>query len=101
MYAIRSYYARFVLTPASGGTVNDLRLGAYELPLGKAKVDDYFGETTVYYHGLEVALPLIGRNGNAAALQLRASYQGCAEKGICYEPTAKRFDVRMGRNNFV
>ncbi len=92
---------RFVLTPASGGTVNDLRLGAYELPVGKAKVDDYFGETTVYYHGLEVALPLIGRNGNAAALQLRASYQGCAEKGICYEPTAKRFDVRMGPSGIL
>lgn len=87
---------RFVLTPASDGRVDDLRLGAYELPAGEPKVDDYFGETTVYYHGLEVALPLIGGRGAAAALQLRTSYQGCAEKGICYEPIAKRFDVRMG-----
>lgn len=92
---------RFALTPASDGRVSDIQLGVYELPAGEPKVDEYFGETAVYYHGLEVALPLIGRSGNAAALQLGASYQGCAEKGICYEPIAKRFDVRIGPSGIL
>lgn len=87
---------RFVLAPTRDERVKDLRLGTYKLPAGELKVDAYFGETAVYYHGLEVALPLLGSTSNAAALQLNASYQGCAEKGICYEPIAKRFDVRTG-----
>jgi thiol:disulfide interchange protein DsbD len=86
----------FVLTPVSDGSANNIQLGAYELPPGSPKVDQYFGETAVYYHGVEVALPLLGRSSGVAALQLSASYQGCAEKGICYEPIAQRFDVRVG-----
>lgn len=87
---------RFVLAPASDRGANNIGLADYELPAGKPKVDEYFGETTVYYRGVEVVLPLIGRSTDAAALQLRVSYQGCAEKGICYEPISKGFDVRVG-----
>jgi thioredoxin:protein disulfide reductase len=87
---------RFALAPARDGRGDDIRLAAYELPAGKAKVDEYFGETAVYYHGVEVALPLVGRARDSAALQLSANYQGCAEKGICYEPIAKRFEVNVG-----
>jgi thiol:disulfide interchange protein DsbD len=86
----------FAVAPTSDEPANNIRLGAYELPAGRPKVDEYFGETTVYYHGVEVALPLVGRTSEATAVQLTANYQGCAENGICYEPIAKRFDVRMG-----
>ena len=47
----------FAVAATSDGSANHIRLGAYELPAGKPKVDEYFGETTVYYHGVEVALP--------------------------------------------
>ena len=33
-------------------------LGPAEIPDGKKKIDDYFGEVEVYYHSAEVVVPV-------------------------------------------
>jgi thiol:disulfide interchange protein DsbD len=86
---------RFELTEPSGAPPNAVKLGPYAFPPGKTKVDEYFGKTVVYYHGLELGLPLSGVVTRAAELQLHATYQGCADQGICYPPIKKRFDLHL------
>ncbi|MEE8215278.1 MAG: protein-disulfide reductase DsbD, partial [Acidiferrobacterales bacterium] len=87
---------RFALRASAGMPGDRATLGAYELPAGKRKLDPYFGETTVYYGEAAVRLPLTAAAGANADVRLQATYQGCAEKGICYPPITKDFDVRLG-----
>ncbi|BAU50357.1 thiol:disulfide interchange protein [Sulfurifustis variabilis] len=70
------------------------RLGGYELPKGKTKNDEFFGEMQVYYDGFEVRLPVAGLAQGAPAV-LKVGYQGCSEKGvaICYPPATKQFQL--------
>ncbi|MFQ5936406.1 MAG: protein-disulfide reductase DsbD [Acidiferrobacterales bacterium] len=88
---------RFALGETTDSGKRQARLGAYVLPPGKPKVDEYFGETTVYYQGIDVALPLHYEEPPPATLLVNATYQGCAEKGICYPPITKRFEVQVDR----
>ena len=84
---------RFQLSANSGA-----KLGAYELPRGKVKVDEFFGKTEVYYDRVEVKLPLM-QAADVKSLELTANYQGCADKGICYPPITKKLSVAVGAAN--
>lgn len=52
---------------------------------GKAKQDPYFGEVHVIYGKLNVYLP-IALTGTATEAEVKVTYQGCAEAGLCYPP---------------
>ncbi|MBN8726937.1 MAG: protein-disulfide reductase DsbD [Xanthomonadales bacterium] len=67
------------LTGADG-----VRLGAPAWPRGTDHADEYFGQTTVYFDQVEVAVPLARDGGAAQPLTLVAQYQGCEADGICY-----------------
>ncbi|MEJ2514936.1 MAG: protein-disulfide reductase DsbD [Gammaproteobacteria bacterium] len=58
-----------------------------ELPPGKAKYDEFFGDVEVFYDGLSVTVPVPG-SGMA-----KVAYQGCAEDGICYPPMTRTVDL--------
>lgn len=96
-YLYRLYRDKIRFTVASDATA----LGAYTLPPGERKRDDYFGEMEVYYGHMEVRLPLESRVTAPARLQLHASYQGCAERGICYPPVTKEFRVELGASGLL
>ncbi|WP_372866164.1 protein-disulfide reductase DsbD [Pseudomonas sp.] len=72
----------------------DIALDAAQLPAGKAKVDDYFGDVEVYYGVLDVELPL--DNPDNRPLNLSVSYQGCADKGLCYPPETEQLKIAGG-----
>lgn len=72
----------------------DLQLGAARLPAGKHKTDEYFGEVEVYYGVLDVELPL--NNPNKRPFNLTVTYQGCADKGLCYPPETELLQVGGG-----
>lgn len=86
---------RFAMTTPDGQPAQAINLVSYELPQGKPKVDEYFGETAVYYGQAEVKLPLRPKADTNTRAILQATYQGCADKGICYPPITKRFSVRV------
>lgn len=65
-------------------------LGKYELPQAQVKQDQYIGETHVYLQSISIELPLIRQNQTATELILVAKYQGCAEKGLCYQPMTQK-----------
>lgn len=61
---------------------------AAQIPAGKVKEDEFFGRVEVYYHNLDVTLA-----APAQAFTLAATYQGCADAGLCYPPRTEYFRV--------
>ncbi len=59
------------------------RLGDPEIPSGRVKVDEYFGEVEVYYRAARTRVPVEAEGG---PLQVGIGYQGCADAGLCYPP---------------
>lgn len=55
-----------------------------ERPAGEAKDDPSFGVVQIFPRDVEASAGGIGRAG-----QLRVTYQGCSEKGICFPPQAR------------
>jgi len=64
-------------------------LSEFEIGPGKVKVDDYFGEVEVYYHEARVRVPFSATAGPAEAFEVGISYQGCADRGLCYPPETR------------
>ena len=58
------------------------------LPDGLAKTDEFFGDVEVYYDALE-AIVALERTTELA--QIKVTYQGCADAGLCYPPETKSF----------
>ena len=71
------------------------QLGAPQFPPGQIKNDEYFGRQEIYHHELRMTLPVARAAGGAFALPLQVTYQGCAEKGLCYPPTTKSVSVTL------
>ncbi|TRX73944.1 protein-disulfide reductase DsbD [Pseudomonas mangiferae] len=70
----------------------DIGLGEPRLPDGLHKRDDYFGDVEVYYGILDLELPL--KQAPREPYTLVVTYQGCADKGLCYPPETER--IRIG-----
>ncbi len=56
------------------------------LPPGVDHEDEYFGVQQVYYQQLKFTIPLTQVEKGS---ELTITYQGCADKGLCYPPTKK------------
>ncbi|MFJ7313653.1 protein-disulfide reductase DsbD [Pseudomonas sp. NPDC098747] len=57
------------------------------LPEGESHSDEFFGEQPVYRQGLELKIPA------TATGQIKVSYQGCADAGLCYPPQTRVIDL--------
>jgi thiol:disulfide interchange protein DsbD len=74
----------------------NVQIGKPVLPQGKPKHDEYFGDTEVYYEVLEATLPVArAASSEALPVQLKVTYQGCAEGGLCYNPITKEVTVEL------
>jgi thioredoxin:protein disulfide reductase len=79
------YRQRMQITPESP----DLVLSAPAFPRGLVKVDAYFGSQEIYHQQVEATVPYTRIDGGAHPLQVKVTYQGCAEAGLCYPPITK------------
>lgn len=61
-------------------------LGAPDFPQGQIESDRYFGTQEIYRHSVTTMIPV---TGEARQFTLTATYQGCADKGLCYPPITK------------
>ena len=68
----------------------DIALGTPQLPPGEAKHDEFFGDVEVYHGILDIDLP---RTDDARPFTLLVTYQGCADKGLCYPPETERLSI--------
>ena len=69
--------------------------GRLDLPKGKSKVDEFFGESEVYYDEVIGRLTVARATPEAMDLELEVGYQGCADGGLCYLPLTKIFTVAL------
>lgn len=69
-------------------------LGEPEFPPGKLKRDEFFGEVETYRHGLAVQIPVRAESGTMPAeVELSATFQGCADVGVCYPPHTQTLTI--------
>ncbi len=80
------YRHRFEFAVPAG---SPFALGEAEIPQGKVKNDEYFGEVQVYYHEVSARVPVTRTEGSAAMFDATITYQGCADRGLCYPPQTK------------
>ncbi len=76
-------------------TSQAVQLGTPQMPDGQVKNDEYFGRQEVYHHELSAVIPVARARGGALSLPLQVTYQGCADKGLCYPPITKTFIVEL------
>ena len=68
----------------------DLMLSApAAYPRGIVKTDAYFGSQEIYRQQVEATVPYTRIDGGAHPLQIKVTYQGCADAGLCYPPITK------------
>lgn len=87
-YYLYRHRFQFKVEPAQ------VSLGQVQLPAGKQHHDEYFGDTEVYYNIVDLEIPL--NNPARQPYTLVVTYQGCADKGLCYPPETRRFDIDGG-----
>lgn len=69
----------------------NVRLTAVDFPPAERYQDEFFGETEIYRHDLQLRQLLSERAENAV---LEVIYQGCT-KGFCYPPESKLIDLSV------
>ena len=67
----------------------DLTLSAPQLPAGLVKVDAFLGSQEIYQQQVQAEVPYSRTDAGAHPLQIKVTYQGCAEAGLCYPPITK------------
>jgi len=71
------------------------QFGRLDLPDGKMKFDEYFGEQEVYLSDVLWRQTIARGTPEAMDLDLELEYQGCADGGICYMPKTTSFTVSL------
>jgi len=87
-YYLYRHRFQFKATPA------DIKLGTPQLPDGEKKHDEYFGDVEVYHGIVEVTLPR--DPADHRPFTLAVTYQGCADKGLCYPPETEKLAIDGG-----
>ena len=77
-------------------------LAQREPPPGKLKQDSVkpdgsIGDVEVYYDAVEWRIPVINTAGEPLGATFQASFQGCADRGICYPPLRETFTVTLAK----
>lgn len=76
---------KFTLTPALVHEVS--------LPSGDIKNDPNFGTMEVYHHDFTGFIAV--KEAHDKPISIKATYQGCSEKGLCYAPQHKTFTLTL------
>ena len=71
------------------------KLGSFVIPHGEPKQDEAFGRVEIFHNELGFDIPVIRTGGVAETITLQASYQGCADRGVCYPPMYKKVDLQF------
>ncbi|MCX7627411.1 MAG: protein-disulfide reductase DsbD [Methylophilaceae bacterium] len=66
-----------------------------DLPKGEMKHDPHFGEMEVYHQPFQAVVHLRHPTAIPEEVTLLASFQGCSEKGLCYAPIRKTFNLAL------
>lgn len=71
----------------------DVDITDVRLPEGEIKTDVNFGRQEVFHHDFSAKVQL--SQHTKQTITLFATYQGCSEKGLCYAPIKKTFNLTL------
>jgi thiol:disulfide interchange protein DsbD len=80
---------RFSAAPA------EVKLGEPQIPPGKRKRDEFFGEVETHRGDLRIVVPFEVDGATLSALTLTAVSQGCADVGVCYTPQEQTAELML------
>jgi len=72
-----------------------IAIDSTEIPPGELKDDPYFGPQQVFHDEAQVTARLQRDSSSAGEVQVKVSYQGCAEIGVCYPPLQQTVVVAL------
>ena len=85
-YMYRDKFA-FSVAPAAAA------LGAPEMPPGKMKRDEFFGDVAIFRESVTIRVPLKVSDASLKSVILTAVSQGCADVGVCYVPQEQKAEI--------
>ena len=83
------YRERFAFAAEPAG----VKLGTAQIPQGKKKKDEFFGEVQTHRGELKITVPVTEAVDGKIALI--ATSQGCADVGVCYVPMDSKIQLAM------
>ena len=93
----RGYYLYRDKLKLSLSGAQGVTLGKPVYPKASDYKDEYFGNVKVYFDQIEIPVPLIRTEAGAKpqTVTLNASWQGCQQNGICYEPMKSSYKLLL------
>lgn len=85
------YRKRFEFDSGTEG----ITLGKAEFPKGEIIEDEFFGRMETYRGRVSIEIPLQRQSAAATELDLRTTFQGCADIGVCYPPQKQNMPVML------
>jgi thioredoxin:protein disulfide reductase len=73
----------------------EVKLGAPQIPPGKRKRDEFFGDVETHRGDLRIIVPFDADGTTLPALTLTAVSQGCADVGVCYTPQEQKAELML------
>ena len=68
-------------------------IGALVLPKGESHTDEYFGTQEIYRQSVDGTFSV--PPSNAKTVEVKVTYQGCADAGLCYPPETKTITISL------
>jgi thiol:disulfide interchange protein DsbD len=68
-------------------------IGALVLPKGENHHDEYFGDQEVFRQSVDATFSV--PPSDAKTVEVKVTYQGCADAGLCYPPETKTLTVSL------
>ena len=72
-----------------------VEIGEPDLPSGKVKHDEFFGDIEIYRNTVDVEIPVSRNTGSPEEITLVAVSQGCADIGVCYTPHTQTAELEL------
>jgi thiol:disulfide interchange protein DsbD len=94
-YAIAPGYYLYREKFKFGADPASVTVDASQLPPGKLKKDEFFGEVQIYRGDQRFVLPVGGVPAQASRITLKAVSQGCADLGVCYPPQEQTAELTL------
>ena len=75
-------------------TSDNFHIASVDLPKGEFKEDPNFGTLEVFHHSFQAQI-ILDKVDSTKPLTLNVGYQGCSDKGLCYPPIDKTFNIEL------
>ena len=96
----QGYYLYREKTRVSTST-SGVSLGKLDLPKGKIKKDEFFGDVAILRHQIPASVSINKSDSSVGSFTLTAKFQGCADLGVCYPPITKKITLALADNSFT